>query len=504
MNKEKIITLEKLLSGVEYKGNNVPLDVNIKDIDYNTTKAGEGVVFIGVSILGSIDDGDNLAKLAYQKGCRIFITENLLDLPSDSTQIIIMDARKVFARISANFFEEPAKKLKLIGVTGTSGKTTTTYMIQKILQENGKKAGVIGTLGAFWEGIQKTTQNTTPEPYETQKLLYEMYNDGCEMVAMEVSSLGLLVHRVDHIQFYIGVFTNISQDHIGGFEHKTYEEYYGCKKELFKHCDNAVGSIDDCASKDMLSLVNGKKLYFGIKQESDYQAFNIKQNLKQNDSYLGVQFDLKVGEKVYENIGISMPGVFNVYNALAAIAVCQQFKIEIDNMRNALLKVKVEGRVEPVLISDDYDILINYAHNGKSLKELLESIQNYNPKRIICLYGSVGDRAQIRRTEMGLISGKMCDLSILTSDDPNFEDQSAIIDEIANGVKQSGGNYIKIPEREKAIKYAIENLQKGDILILAGKGHEKFQKILGQKFYLDEKKCCLEALQERKELKFKK
>lgn len=489
--------LSKILQGIDFEGTDIPFEIDIKDIAYDSKNTGEGIAF--VCIPGVYADGHDFVETAYQNGSRIFFLQKDIDLPEDAIKIYVKDTRKTLSKISANFFEQPSEKLAVIGVTGTKGKTTTTHIIKDILDANGIKTGLIGTIGASWGNEYKSTLNTTPESYESQKLLRKMLNDGCKAVAMEVSSIGIMAHRVDDIHFSIGVFTNISPDHIGGYEHKSFSEYYHYKKEMFKHCDDAIGFIDDEAAKDMLSSVRGKKIFYGSDMGADYRANNI--SLLKNKDFFGVKFDLMKSNEIYKNIKISLPGDYNVYNALAAIAVCEQFGINIEDMRDILKNIKVKGRAESVLITDDYDIIIDYAHNGISLINLLRAIREYNPKRVICLYGSVGGRSNVRREEMGHISGKMCDLSILTSDDPNFENPDDIINEIAQAVVESGGKYIAIPNREEAINYAISILEKGDILILAGKGHEKYQKMLGNKVPFSERECCIQALKSRNDIK---
>ena len=480
--------LQQLLKSVEYTGN-PPLDSEIIDIAYSSQKAKEDMLF--VCLVGAQVDGHNFAFSAYENGCRIFVCQHEISLPEDASIIMVEDTRQVLATLSANFFDHPSEKLMVIGVTGTKGKTTTVHIIKDMLDSCGIKSGRIGTVGASFGNVTRKTVNTTPESYETQKLLKEMLDDGCKAVAMEVSSLGVKSHRVDHIKFAIGVFTNISPDHIGGHEHESFEEYYFWKKAFFSMCDVAIGCIDDEATEDMIEK-SPRKYLFGLDKKADFFASNAVPF--KHGSFLGISFDLEHNKKQYKDMQISIPGAYSVYNALAAIAVCNVMGIEINDMRKSLSSVKVSGRTEPVLISDDYSVIIDYAHNGTSLKQLIETMQFYNPKRIICLFGSVGDRAQLRRKELGVISGSMCDLSIITSDDPNFENPEDIANEIAGYVEEVGGKYEVITDREQAVDYAVQVMQKGDLLILAGKGHETFQKVRGEYVPLNERECAIKAL----------
>lgn len=481
--------LKDILKGVCYIGD-APLETEVKDIVYNSKYAAKDVLF--VALVGANCNGHNYVEEAYDKGCRMFLCQYEVALPDDATVLLVEVTRHVLSSISDNFFGHPSEKIKVIGVTGTKGKTTTVNMVKDVLNHCGVKTGCIGTVGATWGNKFRKTINTTPESYEIHKLLSEMIEDGCEAVAIEVSSLGVMMHRVDNVKFAIGVFTNISLDHIGGNEHKTFEEYYGWKKAFFDKCDYAIGCYDDEATEDMLEKVK-EKVFYGFDKKSDLCASNIKPY--KNEEYLGSEFDLKISDKLYKGIKISMPGEYSVYNALATIAICNRLNVNVDDMREALTRIKVSGRTQPVVINDNYSIFIDYAHNGASLKQVLSTLRDYKPNRILCLFGSVGGRAQLRRKEMGLVAGKLCDLSIITSDDPNYEEPQAIIDEIADYVSESGGEYVKIVDRQEAIEYAIEILQQGDILILCGKGHEKYQKVRGELIPLDEQKCIMSSIE---------
>ncbi|MEG1819818.1 MAG: Mur ligase family protein, partial [Oscillospiraceae bacterium] len=339
--------LQQVLESVEYSGK-PPLDMEIEDIAYSSKKAGNNILFVCLN--GSRVDGHNFAPDAYEKGCRIFICQHEISLPKDSFIIIVKNSRAVLATISANFFCHPSKKLAVIGVTGTKGKTTIVHIVKDMLDSCGIKTGRIGTVGASYGNVTRATVNTTPESYETQKLLYEMVNDGCKAVAMEVSSIGVKAHRIDNIKFAIGIFTNISPDHIGGHEHESFEEYYSWKKAFFDMCDVAIGCADDEATQDMIEKCSEKLLY-GLDKVANFKASNVRP-FKSN-SFLGTSFDLDYNGKQYYDMKISLPGDYSVYNALAAIAVCSRLGIDIESVRKPLSQVSVSGRTEPVLISDE-------------------------------------------------------------------------------------------------------------------------------------------------------
>ncbi|NLA77466.1 MAG: UDP-N-acetylmuramoyl-L-alanyl-D-glutamate--2,6-diaminopimelate ligase [Clostridiales bacterium] len=480
--------LSEILRGIECSGSFLP-DAEINDIAYDSRKTGTGIMF--VCLTGAKSDGHAFAPDAYENGSRVFVAEHDISVPADAIVIKLKNSREALPVMCANFFGHPSEKLKVIGITGTKGKTTTTHLIKAILDANGVKTGIIGTVGAAWGDKTAKTGYTTPEAYELQKLLSQMLSDGCEAVAMEVSSLGLKAHRTDCIDFDTAVFLNISTDHIGGTEHESYEEYYAWKKVLFSHCRRAVGCADDNATADMLEKAPEKTL-FGFSPASDYRATDIRPF--RDGSCLGVSFECTHGGKSFKNMTVGLPGDYSVHNALAAIAVCSGMGIKPENQREALRTARVRGRTEPVEVNDDYAIFIDYAHNGTSLENLLKTMRAYNPERLICLFGSVGGRAQVRRAEMGTAAGMLSDLAIVTSDDPDFEDPKAIADEVSQYVARAGGRYLTIPDRAKAIETAVGLLKKGDLLMLCGKGHEDYQKINGVKLPFSERECVEQAL----------
>lgn len=475
--------LSKILSGVIFSEQNFT-EKDISDIVYDSRKADGTTMF--VCLKGLTVDGHDYAEKAYENGCRTFMAEHTVDLlPDDCTQIIVDDTRKVLAVVSANFFEHPSDELKIIGITGTKGKTSSAHIVRALIEASGSKCGIIGTVGAYFDDVKIPTVNTTPESYELQKIFRIMLDNGCKYCVIEVSSLGIKMHRTDCINFEIGVFTNLSPDHIGPKEHESFEEYMYWKSVLFKRCKTAVVNVDDPAYEIMLKNCKADVITYGL-EEADITADNVE--LFKNSKFLGISFDCTENNRQYR-IELPLPGYFNVYNALASFGVCRALGIDIESIKECIGDIRVNGRAECVYVSDDFDVIIDYAHNGISMKSMLDTLNSYPHNRIIALYGSVGGRTQLRRKELGLVAGKECDLSIVTSDDPDFENPDDIIREIGGYVEQAGGKYIGIADRGEAIEFALGQMQKGDILLLAGKGHEQFMKINGKKVPFSEKEC---------------
>lgn len=495
--------LKQLLAGLETVSCSVPAaleQTDLADVVYDSRNATAETLF--VCMAGAETDGHKYARSAYDNGCRAFVIERgyedvaaLGDVPEDIVLVTVADSRVALAKLSDTFFGHPSGDLKVIGITGTKGKTSITYMLQSVLDAAGVPTGLIGTAGATWNGKRVPTLNTTPESYELQKLLRQMADDGVEAVAIEVSSLGVKWHRTDFTEFFCGVFTNISPDHIGGHEHKTYEEYYAFKKAFFSLCSRAAACGDDPAAEDMLSAVSGRKIFYGLSERNEFRAERPEPT--RSDDFMGVRFDfLRNGEKE-DTFDVSLPGEFSVHNALAVLAVCELMGLDLRKAKPGLRTVRVPGRCQIKYLSKDFGIIIDYAHNGISLSGIIETVRAYHPKRIITLFGSVGDRAQLRREELGTASGKLADFTVITSDDPGFEDPQKIADEIASFVEAAGGEYIVLPDREEAVAYAVSILREGDFLLCCGKGHERFMKVRGKKEPFNEEECIETALRQR-------
>lgn len=485
--------LSEILAGLSYNAENF-CDEEIKDIAYDSRKCGEGILF--VCLVGAFTDGHDYAMSAYEKGSRVFLCQKEISLPDDTLIIKTENTRSALAKISCNFFKNPSKDIKLIGITGTKGKTTSAHLIKFVLEAAGIKTGIIGTVGAFYGDRVIPTVNTTPESYELQKMLREMADGGCKAVAMEVSSLGLKHHRVEGTRFSYGVFINLYPDHIGTNEHESFEEYAYWKSQLFPMCDKAIVNIDDPFTEKIIDNCQGGVITYGYDNKADYVLENAHK--VKDGNVLSVAFDMKAkGDK--KSFTVALPGEFNAHNALIAVALGEEFGATDEEISRGLKEVFVKGRGELVRESEDVTIIIDYAHNGISLKSIIDTAKEYEHNKIITLFGSVGGRTECRREELGTVSGKMSDFTVITSDDPDYEEPEKICDEIASYCEKAGGEYIVIPDRAKAIDFAVKKAQKGDILILAGKGHEQYMKICGKKVPFSEREEVLKALKEKKE-----
>ena len=322
----------------------------------------------------------------------------------------------------------------------------------------------------------------------------KMVEAGCHYAVMEVSSQGLMMHRVGGFVFDIGIFTNLEPDHIGPNEHASFEEYMECKGMLFKQCRLGIVNADDEHTEKMLAGHTCEIETYGLSEKADLRATDME--LIKGKGYLGVKYHAK--GLVDCPVEIHVPGRFSVYNSLTAIAVCHHFKVTTENIQSALRAAKVKGRIEIVKVSDDFTLMIDYAHNAMSLKSLLSTLQEYEPGRLVCLFGCGGNRSKLRRYEMGEVSGNMADLTIITSDNPRYEEPQAIINDIKVGMGKTDGKFVEIADRKEAIRYAIAHAKPGDVIVLAGKGHEDYQEICGVKHHMDERELIAEVVAELK------
>ena len=479
--------LLKLLEKSEYKVVKGNVEIEIEHLIMDSRKVGQNDIF--VCIKGANSNGHDFVLDVIEKGAIAIVIEEDLkpevmeQISENICFIKVENSRKALAFLSAAYFDYPAEKLVTIGVTGTKGKTTTSYMIQSVLEKTGVKTGLIGTIETVIGDIKIPSCNTTPESYVVQESFAKMVEEGCKAVVMEVSSQGLMLDRVAGFEFDYGIFTNLSPDHIGPNEHKDFEDYMHWKSVLFEHCKTGIFNLDDAYAKEIMKHAKCKIETFGMKEEADLKASNIQ--LFQKPGVLGISYDLS--GKVTMPVEIDIPGKFSVYNSLTAISVCLHFTDDIKLIEKVLSEIRVKGRVEMVDVSPDFTVMIDYAHNAMSLESLLVSLREYQPKRIVTLFGCGGNRDRNRRFEMGEVSSKLSDVTIITSDNPRFEEPEAIMEDILTGVKKAQGDYVKISDRKEAIKYAIEHGQKGDVIVLAGKGHEDYQEIKGVKHDMDER-----------------
>ena len=491
IKKNRITKLTDLLKNVDYELVKGSLDVEISDVKDDSRKVEQNDMYIAK--IGSSSDGHKYIPDVIKKGAKVIVVEKDIDIPKeDITVVKVKSSREAMAEISAAYFNYPAKELTVIGITGTAGKTSTSTILKRMIEADGKKAGLIGTIGAFIGKRKITLHNTTPENYEIQKLFREMCDEECKYAIMEVSSQGLKMHRVDGFTFDYGVFTNISNEHIGPNEHASFEEYMYCKSLLFQKCKVGIINADDSNYENILNDHTCKVIKFGMNEENlDMKASNIK--FIMNDKFLGMGFD--VTGKINDSFEVSIPGRFSVYNSLCAITIANEIGISKEAMKRALTSVPVKGRMELAVSNDKYKLIIDYAHNEDEMTNLMETIMEYKPKRIVCIFGGGGNRARDRRFDMGEISGKYAGLTILTEDNPRFEDMESINNDIITGLNRSNGKYIVINDRQEAIEYAMKNAQEGDIILLIGKGHEQYQEIKGVQYFWDEREAVERAVE---------
>jgi len=461
--------LEQLLKDIQYQLIQGDLNQEVSQIDYDSRQVVNNSLF--VCIPGAKFDGHQFVDQVIQKGAKVIVVEKEVAYQEGITYIQVKEARLALALLASAFFEHPSRKMTVIGITGTKGKTTTSYMMESILKNAGKKVGIIGTIGSIVNGVFHKTKNTTPESFELQRLMNEMVQAGCEYCVMEVSSQGLMLNRVAGIEFDYGVFTNLSPDHIGENEHRDFDHYMSCKKKLFQMCKVGVFNRDDEHYLDMIEGATCEIKTFSIIKESDLQASHIE--LSHGQGTLGVKFD--VSGLLNDSFETDIPGHFSVYNSLVAIMICHFAQIETKYIKTALKQVRVPGRVEIVPVHQDYTVIIDYAHNAFSFESILETISQYHPNRIMCVYGAGGHRDVKRRYDTGEVVAKFKAFSILTADNPRGEKVSDICDDIITGIHRIGGDYMVIEDRKEALHYALKHAQKGDVILCLGKGHEDYQ-----------------------------
>ena len=482
--------LTQLLERLEYEVSQGSDEISVTELINDSRRVTEGSVFVCIS--GAVSDGHAYAGEVAKKGAAALVVEKDVEVPENVTVIRVADTRYALALMSAAYFGYPAEKLKVIGITGTKGKTTTTYMVKSILEGVGHKVGLIGTIEALIGEKSVPANNTTPESYTIHQYFAEMVEAGCDSVVMEVSSQGLMLHRTAGILFEIGIFTNLGEDHIGPNEHKDFDDYKRCKGILFTQCRLGIANMDDPWYEDVFRNATCKVETLGFSEKANLRATDIEHITK--PGYLGVRYH--VSGLMDFDVEIDIPGDFSVYNSLTAIAVCRHFDVPKENIKKALKVAKVRGRIEMVKVSDEFTMMIDYAHNAMSLESLLHTLRDYSPERIVTIFGCGGNRSKTRRYEMGEVSGRMSDFTIITSDNPRFEEPQDIIDDIIIGIRKTDGEYTAICDRKEAIRYAIEHGRPGDVIVLAGKGHETYQEIKGVKYDMDDRILIRDVLEE--------
>jgi len=481
----KLGELIKGLDIIEFSGDK---ETGITGIAYDSRKAKKGSLFICID--GTIVDGHDFIPSALENGASALLVSKDTEVLENIAKIKTNDTRYGLAYVSDKFFGHPSGKFELVGITGTKGKTTTSYMIKSILEAKNEKVGLIGTVEKLIGDKILYVERTTPESLDLQSLFAEMAESNIDTAVMEVSSQGLKLHRVSCCDFDIGIFTNISRAHIGPREHDSFEDYLDSKIKLFGMCKTGLINIDNSYAQKVIDGAKCEIITFGIHNKADIYAENIVKHPDSVEFRLvspWFTFDLKVG----------VPGEFSIYNALGAIGASALLGADPAQITEALKKVNVKGRVETVNTGTDYTVIIDYAHSPDSLENILNAVKDFTPGKLICLFGCGGDRDNMMRPMMGAISGRIADFTIITSDNPRTEEPEAIVRAIEEGIKTTSGHYVTIVNRREAIKYALDNAKKGDVIILAGKGHETYQTFKDKTISFDEREVVKELLSER-------
>ena len=508
--------VKKLLKQLTCRCLRGTLPEEITQIAYDSRNVKPGAMF--VCICGYRQDGHAFIKEAIERGAVVILAEAkgengktrhwkeaVWNMAEEKAVCLLEtpDTRVALAALSAEWFAQPQQKLRIIGVTGTKGKTTTAWMIREMLEQSGHSTGLIGTIEIRYGDQVRKCENTTPESYELYEILRQMVEAGCKYVVMEVSSQALKQHRVDGIVFDTAVFTNLRPDHIGAGEHADLQEYISCKHLLFCRCRRGVFNQDDPYWQDMWRGSSCEQVItYGFSGQADYCADQVQ--LLRGSDRLAVQYHLtrhqeKRGQgemKAAENkwkVVVNAPGKFSVYNSLAAIAVAEQYQVSEEVIDNVLHTLQVPGRIEMLPVSPRFIVIVDYAHNAMALQALLTTLQDYHPGRVICIFGCGGNRSAERRYQMGEAAGRLADLVVVTTDNPREEDPEKIAEEIGAGIHAAKADYAQIPDREQAIAYGISHAKPGDIVVIAGKGHEDYQEIGGKKYPMDDRELAMKC-----------
>lgn len=479
--------LTRLIEGLEILNIEGAAKRNISRIVYDSRRAVPESLFVCID--GYKTDGHKFIQSALDNGATTLLVQKNISAPENVTVIRVPDTRYALAHVSAAYFNHPSKYFTLLGVTGTKGKTTITYMIKSILEQAGQTVGVIGTVANIIGSEKIPAQRTTPESLELQELFESMKDKGANTVVMEVSSQGLKLNRVAASCFDIGVFTNLSKDHIGGNEHPDMEDYLKSKIKLFSMAARGLVNIDSEYAKRVIDESKCPIMTFGVLNKADIIAQNITTHAN------GVGFFVKTP---WFNcpIEVSVPGAFSVYNALSAIGITGMMGIAPEYIANGLKDIHIPGRAEIVPTpGKSYTVMIDYAHTPDSLRNILSTVKEFVPNRLISVFGCGGDRDRGKRPQMGRISGEIADITIITSDNPRTEEPRSIIKDIEDGIKQTKGQYSIIQDRTDAIRKAMEIAEDGDIIVLAGKGHETYQIFKDKTIHYDEREIVKDILE---------
>lgn len=472
--------LSQLLSRIETK--NKYKDCEIFGITDEFDKIKSGGLFVCIN--GSNFDAHSVAvKAVEEKGAAAVIVEKATGAENE---VVVQNSRIAYAYVCAEYFSRPSESLKMIGITGTGGKTSVAFMIKDIFEQAGKKCGLLGTVVNIVGDRSYEASLTTPDPFEMQELLRKMADEDCEYCIMEVSSQALSQHRVEPIDFEIGIFTNLTQDHLD--YHGTMENYKKAKHMLFEKCKKVIINDDDKEAEFMKNGIDGQIITYSMKNESDYTA----KNPVLNDKYVAYEF---VGDCVISRMKVNIPGEFSIYNSMAAAICAVESGIELSVSKKALFETSgVKGRMETVAADTDYTIIIDYAHTPDCLENVLKTLRKTYSGRIITVFGCGGDRDRLKRSVMGRIAGDFADIAVVTSDNPRTENPEDIIDDILEGMKNSKAKVYVNADRTQAIKKALTTAVKGDVVLLAGKGHETYQILKDRKIHYDEREIIEKIL----------
>ncbi len=482
------VKLARLLEKLDYELIQGSLDTEVTDLAYDSRKITKGMLFVAID--GTVVDGHKFIPDVVKRGAAVLVTEKEAEIPDETVTVVrVTNGREALSRMSQAYFDYPAEKMTSIGITGTKGKSTTTYMIRDIIEKSGKTCGIVGTIGIYIKGTVTPTEHTTPESYDLQKAFADMVEAGCDYMVMEVSSQGIKMDRVAGMHFNYGVFTNLSPDHIGPNEHKDFDEYLHCKSRLFQMCDTGIVNTDDPHWQEIVKDASCVIRSFGTK-EADMTATEIEHINHNGD--LSMKF--RAEGLLDGDITVGLPGRFNIYNGMCAACTGALLGMPREVILHALEHVEVRGRVEHIPTGRGFSVLIDFAHNGVSTESVLTTLREYDPRRIIAIFGCGGNRSKLRRYEMGEAVGRLAELAIVTSDNPRTEDVMDIIEDIKVGLAKTEGEYIVIPDRQEAVNYAVDHAEKGDMIILLGKGHEEYQEINGVKHHYSEREAVANAL----------
>ncbi|MBE6067860.1 MAG: UDP-N-acetylmuramoyl-L-alanyl-D-glutamate--2,6-diaminopimelate ligase [Clostridium lundense] len=478
--------LRKLLKGLDYELLNGDDNLEVNNINYDSRKVTNGDMF--VAIKGYSTDGHKFIHKAYESGAKVILCEDILDDMPKCTIIKVSDSRKALAIAASNFYGNPKDKLKIIGVTGTNGKTTSTFMIKSILETAGYKVGLLGTIANYIGDKKLHADRTTPESLEMHSLFNDMVNDGVDYCVMEVSSHSLYLDRAYGIEFQEGLFTNLTQDHLDF--HETFENYYNAKFLLFKNSKNSIINIDDIYGKRVYKEVLSNKITYSLDKSANVSASDIVMHSR------GAEFDMNYNNNKI-HVEINIPGKYNIMNALGSASVCICEGIDIEVINKGLANMSgVPGRCELVTKDYDlgYDVIVDYAHTPDGLENILKTAKEFTSGRLISVFGCGGDRDKTKRPIMGKLGTELSDIAVITSDNPRSEEPIAIINDVVSGIEKD--NYIVVENRRDAIKEAMKIAKEGDVVVVAGKGHEDYQILKDKTIHFDEREIVKEIIQE--------